>query len=323
MSVMTRIPVARWTSAAVLALTLGLAGCSSGVPSLTGEVAPAPEATAGPADGKSLPQDNQDQRAPGGGFTVAAKQIARTGSLTLSVKDPVTAAAQLTDIAEAAGGLVSSENIQTNATSGGATSRIVLSVPSARLGQVMDDAAKVGELRNRGVTARDITTQVADVDARIRTLQESIARIRLLMKKTGSIADIAQVEAELTQRQAELESMLAQQKVLRDQVEMAPITVTLLTAGQVTEPDNPLLAGLKQGWEALLKSVTALLVIAGAVLPFALVGSLIVVPIVWWRRRVQARTVAAARPATAPSAPQPPAPSTPAPGPSEAPAKPE
>ncbi len=271
---------------AALVLILALTGCTAGGYPASGaapaqDSAPLPQATQVPEENGPTPD----------------RQIVRTGSLTIRTPDIEKAAADLRALATATNGFVSSEQISVTEGDGAAGSRVVLSVPSESLTAVMDQAAKVGELVNRGITAQDVTAQVADVEARIRTLRESIGRIRLLMKRAGSIADVARVEAELTQRQSDLEALLATQKSLTNRVERSPITVTLIKPGQV-DPQNPLWTGLVRGWEALQNSISALLTLIGGVLPFALVGGVIAWPIV---RRFRKRAAAAKAPTTPPT----------------------
>ena len=269
----------RWVAA--VSLVLALAGCTAGASSTAG-VAPA-------QDSRALPQETS---APEEGGPAAERQVVRTGSLTVRTADVQQAAAQLRALAEGNNGFVSAEQLSLgDGTSG--TVRIVLSVPSDALARVMDEAAKVGELVTRSVTAKDVTSQVADVDARIRTLRESIERIRALMKKAGSIADIAQVEGELTRRQSDLESLLATQTALKNQVERAPITVMLIKPGQV-DPQNPFMTGLVRGWEALQNSIAMLLTVTGGLLPFALIGAAIAWPLVRRHRSRAARAEARA-----------------------------
>jgi len=272
-----------WLSASILSVLIGLFGCTAfqaaepgGEPQVagSGDVA-VPRATEGPTG-------------PG-----AERQIARTGALTLRCDDITVAADQLRRLAGSLGGYVASESV--NGKSSGELSRIVFSVPATSMDRFMAEAVASGELLNRSVTAKDVTEQVADVDARIRTLRESIARIRVLMARTGSISDIARVEEELTRRQSDLESMLAQQNVLRSQVDRAPVTVTLIRPGQV-EPDNPFLTGLTRGWSALQHSIALLLTMVGGVLPFALIAGLIAWPLIHrHRRRAAAATASAAK----------------------------
>lgn len=279
---MNRFSSKRWLAALVLIVTL--TGCTA-VGYTSSGAAPAQQSQA-------LPQDT---RAPEEGGPTPARQVVRTGSLTIRTADVEKAAADLRALATANGGFVTSEQISVTDGDGAASSRVVISVPSDSLTSAMDQAAKVGQLVRRGVTAKDVTEQVVDVQARIATLRESIERIRLLMNKAGSIADVAKVESELTQRQSELEALLATRNALANQVEMAPITVTLIRPGEV-DSQNPLWTGLTGGWAALQNSISALLTVIGGLLPFAAVAGLIAWPIV---RRFRKQTAKPAAPAPA------------------------
>ncbi|MFT4215854.1 MAG: DUF4349 domain-containing protein [Micropruina sp.] len=274
----------RWLPALLLSGVIGLVGCSQTTPSVS-----APEV--GRAADGVLPAATA---APSEASRADERQIVRTGALSLRCTDLAATAGQLRQLAESMDGFVASESIWTTADSADASSRIVLSVPTENLDRFMTDAAKLGELVTRSVTARDVTEQVVDVKARIRTLRESIGRIRALMDKAGSITEIARVENELTERQSELEALLAKQKALKNQVERAPVTVTLLRPDQ-PDPQNPFLTGLAQGWEALQNSIAVLFTVLGGILPFALIGAVIAWPIA---RRYRRRVAAPKPPAT-------------------------
>lgn len=273
-----------WLPAVLLSGVVGLVGCTQ-----FQSAGSAPEVGAEPAGGAPDVGRAGDGAAPAATTApeagpTAERQIVRTGALSLRSADLTVAADRLRQLAESMDGFVSSESIWVTGDSTEATSRIVFSVPAASMERFMAEAAKLGELVTRSVTARDVTEQVVDVEARIGTLRESIQRIRALMEKAGSITEIARVEEELTRRQSELESLLARQKTLKSQVERAPVTVTLLRPGQA-DPQNPFLTGLARGWEALQNSIAVLLTVVGGVLPFALIGAAIGWPLLRRFRR--------------------------------------
>jgi uncharacterized protein DUF4349 len=278
-----------WLPAVLLSGVVGLVGCTQFQSSVGSAPADGGAPEVGRAGDGAVPAATA---APDAGPT-AERQIVRTGALSLRCDDLTVAADRLRVVAESMDGFVSSESIRVTGDSAEATSRIVVSVPAASMERFMAEAAKLGELVTRSVTARDVTEQVVDVEARIRTLRDSISRVRALMDKAGSITEIARVEEELTNRQSELESLLARQKALKNQVERAPVTVTLLRPGQA-DPQNPFLTGLIRGWEALQNSIAVLLTVLGGVLPFALIGAAIAWPLLRrYRRRTATPTSAA------------------------------
>jgi hypothetical protein len=173
--------------------------------------------------------------------------------------------------------------------------------------------AGLGEVRSRTVESVDVTDAVVDVESRVKTMRESIARLQELMRRAGSVSDIAQVESELTQRQADLEALLAQQAALAQRVATSPVSVTLVTPDTVSE-DGPrgFLAGLESGWQTMLASGVVVLTIVGALLPWQVLAALVAVPLLLWRRRRVARargpqpTAPTAGPAPAPVVAAPP-----------------
>ena len=268
--------------AALAASLLLLAGCAG-----TGGTAQSDPSLSGGAPAVA-PAPDESKGEPGVGVVPAAdeasREVARTASVTLVVSQPLAAADRVRQVAARFDGWVTREDLRTNASWG--PSSVVLSVPADRLDAVLAALAEVGTITNRSTTATDVTDRIVDVDARIRTLQDSVTRIRALMDRAGTVSEIAAVERELTTRQAELESLLAQQQNLRTKVDRTPVTVTLTT--QAPADDNPFLEGLWAAWLAIQGSLRFLLVAAGAILPFAVVGGLLWFPLRAAFRRARA-----------------------------------
>ncbi len=292
-------------------LLMFLAGCAGGGNRVE-------DSGAAPGAQPAAPEQAQD-----GAGTTIERQIARSGEISVEVDDPAAAAQELREIAAAFDGFVTSEYVVLPTGDGaelsGSRSRVTMSVPADRFDEAMEQAATVGDVVSRSVSSDDVTTRVVDVEARIRTMRESIARLEELMNQAGSLTEITALEAELTKRQADLESLLAQQESLRNQVARSPIEITLLTSAQAkVEARGGFLAGLAAGWAAFVLFLRVLVTVAGAVLPFLVAAAVVAVPLVWWWRRRRAhrtRTPGAAAPGPAPA----PA-SAPAPGPAPAPA---
>lgn len=314
-------------SVATLAL---LAGCGAGA---------SPAAEPGVAQGMpgDATQDKSEntrggvvapEDAPGGvpGATVTQK-VARSAWVEIKVTDVEAAATRLRDLATAMGGQVTSENLVTSVedekvVQPGPVSTMVIMVPADRLDSTLEQLKSVGTVAQRVISSEDVTIQVADVDSRIATLNGSIARLRELSEKAGSIRELTELEAQLTQRIAERDSLVAQQRALEGMVTQSPVTITLTAPAPPGELETTgFVGGLVAGWNALIASSRVLLTVLGAVLPFAAVVAVVVVPLVVWRRRVRrARIVRvpATGDTTPPAASQPrgdapnPAPSAPA-----------
>jgi Domain of unknown function (DUF4349) len=152
----------------------------------------------------------------------------------------------------------------------------------------------LGDVAEQNVEARDVTAEVVDVESRIASLRASVVRVRGLLSQSGDVAQLALVEGELARREAELEALLGQQRVLRDQVDLATLTVHMTEdAAPSPSDDAPGFAdGLRRGWVAAVDGGRIALAVLGFVLPFAVPLALVAVGVRRWQHR---------RPATAPA----------------------
>jgi hypothetical protein len=304
---------------AVLLLTasLGLAGCagdasdsgddrSAAKPAVqeAGEGAAgsgyaADEAAGQPAEGGA------DRRAPAKPDQVQAHVI-RTATLEVEVKNATKALAAARTTALNAGGHVENETTE-RIDDTHVTSRVVLRVPQERYDLVLTELAGAGKLLARKADAKDVTDQVVDVESRIATQRASVARVRELMDRATKLADVVTLEGQLSSRQADLESLLAQQAALKDRTSMATITLTLSEQERPEsgkEDDDPgFLDALGGGWDALVATLRWTAVVIGAVAPFAAVAVVLYAVWRWLVRPRLPRRPAAAAAAGSPAAP--------------------
>ena len=91
----------------------------------------------------------------------------------------------------------------------------------------------------------------------------------------GTLSQVLVVERELTRREADLESLESQRKVLADQTTLATIDLTLVTPKAAPPPPPParhlgFVTGVIAGWHGLVNTVVVAATAIGAILPFAL-----------------------------------------------------
>jgi hypothetical protein len=323
-------PTSRLTSVvAALAIGMGLvalSGCSSGDSSAATD---ATVASAGSSDSAGSGADSSVKRegdalaaVPDGAPDSAAKpadaaaavtavaydrKLARRADISITVSDVDAAAVKVRAIAASAQGLVTAEAISSepDVSGAGGFSTITISVPTADLDATLDQLAKLGKVYSRNASTDDVTAQYVDTEARVKTMQASVDRVRALMSQATKLGDVVALEAELSRRQADLESTQSQLAALKDSVALSPVEVRLSTDEQVlqeADDSTGFLAGLKAGWGAFTGSVTVLLTALGAVLPFAVVAALVLVPLLVWLRRRSTRSPAPAQPAVQPPA---------------------
>ena len=160
-------------------------------------------------------------------------------------------------VVDAHDGEVVEEKNQTNEDGEMTRSRLVIRIPVADFDATMSELEKVAQLASSSRDSEDVTTEVIDTEVRIRAQSESLKRVELLLAQAQSIRDIVAIEAQLTRRQAELDSLKSRQAYLADQTSLSTITVFLekkpekTAAKKAEEDDSGFFAGLGDGWDGM------------------------------------------------------------------------
>jgi hypothetical protein len=267
------------------------AASTGGAPGLSEPQAAAPGEAAAPAAG--APDQAKDQAAKAPDLSVDQRAIIYTGSITIRVEDVNKAAAQATAIVAGAGGFVGGDKRNTSDDSSDAT--MELRVPAAKFQSVVDQLAKaLGTEEQRGISTEDVTEQTVDLDARIAVQQARVDTGRRLLSQAKTLTDLVMLEKEVATRESDLASLQAKKRRLADLTALSTITVVLLDpeADAVQKDDGApgFLAGLNGGWKALVASLTVLLTVLGAVLPWLIAIGIPVWALIYVYRRYFRRT---------------------------------
>ncbi|MFI0976576.1 DUF4349 domain-containing protein [Streptomyces sp. NPDC021093] len=305
-----------WVGAAVVAATLAAGGCSGGGSdsgsSKADHGAAAPQNQKPAERGTGAGGGAADQAKPGAGSgsgsgaarpkapSAAQTHVIRTAELHIQVANATAALAKARTTAESAGGLVGSESTERDS-SGHVYSRIALRVPQDKYSETLTTLENSGgKLLARKAEAKDVTDQVVDITSRIKSQRVSVARVQEFMNRATKLTDVVSLEAELSTRQAELESLIAQQSSLKDSTSMATITLVVSETPPKKKPVAPVedepgfVDALDGGWEAFLTTVRWIAMVVGAVAPFAV--ALVLLYLLWrrllapvWERRTPRR----------------------------------
>ncbi len=220
------------------------------------------------------------------------RDVIATAEMTLRSQDVGATVDAIELIATSAGGFVSGRDVNSNPDDPkGTRAVIVVRVPTTKLDSVISRAQDEGDVVRITADEQDVTQTVVDVDSRVASARASVERIRSLLSEATTIGEVVRIESELSRREADLESLLAQQRSLADQTSLATLSVTVLAPNAVEPPPEEttgFLPGLQRGWDALVGVVVVALTTIGVLLPFLVVLALILGPIAAaWRRRQQ------------------------------------
>ena len=230
---------------AVVPLVVLLAGCSSGSGSDagggsdsaasagSGEAADTAEVPAeAPAeslqDGAGL-AERSSSTASNTALEGALEQraVISTGTVSLLADDVAATRREVQRIIDGRRGLVTEEDTDTDEDGVVAYTRLVVRVPSPDFDETLEALEQSAELRSSKRASEDVTTQVIDTEVRVRAQRKSLARVEQLLGEADTLKDVIWIESQLTQRQAELDSLESRQAYLADQTTLSTITVDI------------------------------------------------------------------------------------------------
>jgi Domain of unknown function (DUF4349) len=238
---------------------------------------PAPRANAANGVAGSAGANSTAGKAAGltAGLTPANQSIIYTAAVTIRTSDVGTSARRITGIAEAAGGYISAENAG-SASPGraGETIGITLKIPVSSYPAVLAQLSSpsLGKQLNIKQHASDVTQQVANVDSLVTSQQDAITALEGLLSHAASVADLLQVQQQISADETTLNSLLAQQRALNDETSYATVTMTLVSPHHAAPPRQPahhsFLTGLFAGLRDLRHAAGWFATALGAALPF-------------------------------------------------------
>jgi Domain of unknown function (DUF4349) len=128
-------------------------------------------------------------------------------------------------------------------------------IPQNKLEPTLNALGQLGTIAQRSITAEDVSSQLVDLEARVRNLRKSEEALLKLMDRSGSIANILEVSRELSSVRQQIEQIDAQLKNLKNQVSYSTIEVSFESA--VANLDQPRPVGESMGatWQEATQSV--------------------------------------------------------------------
>ncbi len=167
---------------------------------------------------------NSGQTPPTRTAAQRGREIIYTATVSIGVDDVEAAGAEAAAIIEEIGGFVADQN-----TTGGAEprSQITFKVDPENFSVVLQRLSGIGELRNQIVSTDDVTERVVDLNSRIEVTQLGVDRLREAMENATNLEDFARLEELLLSRESDLEVMRGTLRTLRDQIDLATITLIL------------------------------------------------------------------------------------------------
>lgn len=156
---------------------------------------------------------------------VQDRLIIKTGSLVLQVTGIDAALAAATQQITALGGYASGS--QRSGDGEGDQATVTFRIPAAKWDDALVGLRSLAtKILGEQTKSDDVTTQVIDLDARIKNLQSTERALQAIMDRAVEIKDVLAVQAELTTVRGQIEQMTAEMTNLQGQASYSTLTVT-------------------------------------------------------------------------------------------------
>ncbi len=246
---------------------------------------PAPESSAYGAPGAAL---------------AAERLIIRNGNISMVVED--TRAAQAT-VEGMVKGMASEGAFVVSSEEYGGTEddqphiSMGIRVPAARFDETMDRLAELAvNVTSRNESGQDVTEEYVDLEARLESLEAARQRLLEIMQAARATKDVLEAEQQLTQREAEIESIKGRMQFLEQSARLSSIWIELqpyILSQPVGDRWRPA-ETVRQAVDTLLNSLRGFgnfaIYFGIVVLPWLLAMGLVVlllVLLIRWRSRVR------------------------------------
>lgn len=166
---------------------------------------------------------------------------------------------------------------------GRVSNTIIVRVPADRFDAFLNDATKgVDKFDSKEIEVKDVTEEYLDISARLKTKKELEKRYLQLLEKTESVSEILQIEKQIGELRADIESIEGRLKYLENKISLSTLTLTFYknTPGK-SDFSNKFRKGFRNGWDNLIW----FFVFLTNIWPFILIALGLIIGFRIWRKR--------------------------------------
>jgi hypothetical protein len=186
---------------------------------------------------------------------------------------------------------------------------LTVRIPSDRFDAARRDLAALGKVEYQALRGEDVSGQLVDYDARLKSLDAQEEALRGLLGKATVVGEVLQVQNSLFDVRQQIEQLTAQKQNLEQSASLATIQVSVFEPGAGFEPrpvedDKGLAHAFRRSVDGAVAVVGGMIVVVGWAVPILVLGL-----VVWGVSRLFRRRPPVAGPSSpVPDSPAPVAP---------------
>lgn len=201
------------------------------------------------------------------------RKIIKEGSIRFKTDDAATTRDLIKTVLKENGGYVAKDNVYDY--NGSIEHTIEVRVPSENFDKLLEQISQSAQkLDSKNISARDVTEEYIDIEARIKTKSELEARYSALLSMAVTVEEILTIEREIGALREDIESIQGRLRYLKDQVSLSTLTITFYSeTGNTMGFGSKFISALGSGVDNLLWLLIGLthiwpflLIVAGGVI---------------------------------------------------------
>ncbi|MFN8138694.1 MAG: DUF4349 domain-containing protein [Fimbriimonadales bacterium] len=164
------------------------------------------------------------------------RTIVKTGSLRIRVASVAEAEDRISKYVKKVGGFVESSSSSEDQVE--PSSEVTIRIPVAKFDDAIRELSSFGVRLAKNVTGEDVTKQVVDMAARLKTLQAQEQTYRKILGSAKTVGQVLEVESYLVDIRTQIEVIQADLKSLKSMASMSKIVVGLEQSAQAAKNDD-------------------------------------------------------------------------------------
>ena len=209
------------------------------------------------------------------------RKLIKDGNVTFETDDINATRATVFESIEKNKGYISSDREYKS--NGKVSNTLIIRVPSKNFDSLLSEATQgVSKFDSKNIEIEDVTEEFLDIQARLKTKKELEIRYLEILKKANTVSEILEIEKQMGELRADIESTEGRLKYLESRVSFS--TLTMIFYQKVSFDNafgNKFKDGFKDGWENLIR----FFVILTTIWPFILIGIGLIFGLIKWRKR--------------------------------------
>lgn len=164
---------------------------------------------------------------------VIKKKIIKDGRLGLQVTDLSTAKKQIDSLVKVLGGYYANENLRNSDQESGY--QLTIRIPVVNFEKFLYSAENgSGKVIYKEIEARDVTEEFVDIESRLNSKRNSLARYNEILKRANTVKDIIEIAESIRVLQEEIESSEGRLRYLNDCVNYSTLNLVISTEKDFT-----------------------------------------------------------------------------------------